>query len=529
MRKIYLPVLCCALALFAISCQPTTKHTPDQEIVILFENDVHCAIDGYSQLSALRNEEAKQTPYVAVVSAGDFAQGSAIGSLSQGESIVKLMNVVHYDAVTIGNHEFDYGIEQQKKLMHELDAAVVCCNFTDIHNHLQYKPFVIRRYGKVKVAYVGVATPTTFTTSTPTIFENEKGELIYSFHADDTFELVQKAVDKARKRGADYVIVLSHLGDDTALDNSVDLIAATTGIDAVLDGHQHHILNYKLPNANGDSVILASTGTQFMRLGKLTIDTTGELSVTLLDAENYAAHDEKVDVAIEEITTEMHDIIGQVVGHTDVDLTMLKNGRREVRRGETNLSDLLTDAFRFVTGADIGIANGGGIRNQIKAGDITFGAVYSVIPFNNTMRKLECTGQQLLDALEVGVALAPEENGDFLHVSGLRYTYTTAVPTSIMLDKNQLFIGVGQTRRILSAEVERNGEWESIDPEATYTLGGQSYILVNKGANGALQFMQEIDCEQIRDVDAVIKYLDAIGNVTAEQYGVAQEREVRVK
>ena len=512
------------LVLTLTACFPHKQQHPTQPVVILFENDVHCAIEGYSQLSALRNQLQKQTPYVGIVSAGDFAQGAAIGSLSQGESIIRLMNAVHYDAVTIGNHEFDYGIPQQQHLMKRLQADVVCCNFTDKHNHLLYDPYTLRHYGNITIAFVGVATPTTFNTSTPTYFEDENGNCIYTFHADDTFELVQKAVNKARRHGADYVIVLSHLGDDTALDNSVDLIKATTGIDAVLDGHQHHILNFQVTNAKGEPVILASTGTQFQRYGKLTIDTTGLMTVDLISGEQFGDTDPNIDQIIDDIRTEMDNLVGQVVGYTEVPLTMLKKGRREVRRGETNLSDFLTDAFREATGADIGIMNGGGIRNQLDKGEITYGDIYSVIPFNNTMRKLQCTGQQLLDALEVGVALAPEENGDFLHVSGLRYAYTISVPSSVILDNNKLFAGVGETRRILHAEVERESGWEPVHPDSIYTLGGQSYILVSKGAGGALQFMTEIDCEPVGDVEAVVQYLDKLGTVTKSRYGKSQDR-----
>jgi len=519
MKNIYL--ICATVAVLMLNaCQPTGKNP----VVILFENDVHCAIDEYAKLSALRNRIKKETPYVAIVSAGDFLQGAAIGSISQGESIIKVMNAVKYDATTIGNHEFDYGIPQQQHLMSELNADVVCCNFTDTLENMPYKPYCLKQFGDVTVAFVGAATPLTFSSSTPTFFEDENGNCIYSFHAEDCFELIQGAADNARRQGADYVIVLSHLGDDSALDSSVELIRATTGIDAVLDGHQHHILNLKIANATGDSVILASTGTQFQRFGKLTIDTTGVMSVELINNTPDMAKDPRVERIVAKIEAEMQEKIGQVVGHTDIDLTMLKDGEREVRRGGTNLSDFLTDAFRVATGADIGIMNGGGIRNQINAGDITFGDVYSVIPFNNTMRKLQCTGQQLLDALEVSVALEPEENGDFLQVSGLRYTYTTAVPSSVMLDHNQLFVGVGKTRRIRSAEVERNGEWLPVDPKATYTLGGQSYILVSKGASGALQYMEEIECDHIGDVQAVLNYLDQLGNITSDLYGKTQTR-----
>ena len=87
---------------------------PDKDIVILFENDVHCAVDGYAKFGALKHEMQAQTPYVAVVSAGDFVQGAAMGSITSGESIISIMNAVGYDAVVIGNHEFDYGVPQMK-------------------------------------------------------------------------------------------------------------------------------------------------------------------------------------------------------------------------------------------------------------------------------------------------------------------------------------------------------------------------------------------------------------------------------
>ena len=512
-------------AFFLLVLALTACQQAKQPIVIFFENDVHCAIDDYAKFSALRNQAKQHTPYVAVVSAGDFAQGAAIGSLSQGESIIKVMNAVKYDATTVGNHEFDYGIPQQQHLMRELNAKVLCCNFSDLDGNLLYKPYSLHRFGQVTVAFVGAATPTTFNSSTPTYFEDGKGNFIYSFHADDSFALIQAATNDARKHGADYVIVLSHLGDDTALDNSVDMIRTTVGIDAVLDGHQHHILNLKVPNAQGDSVILASTGTQFQRFGKLTIDTAGLISVELIENTPDMETDPKVERVIAQIKADMQSMTSKVVGYSQVPLTMLKNGKREVRRGETNLTDFLTDAFRDATGADIGVMNGGGVRNQLPAGEITYGDIYSVIPFNNTMRMLQCTGQQLLDALEVGVAHAPDESGDFIHVSGMRYTYTTAIPSSVMLDHNQLFIGIGKTRRIISAEIERNGQWIPVDPNATYTIGGQSYILTCKGAAGAFQYMKEIDCNHVGDVEAVLNYLDKLGTVSAEQYAEPQLRE----
>lgn len=520
------------LAMILCACQTAKK--PDHDIVILFENDVHCALDGYTKLGALKQEMLAQTPYVAVVSAGDYVQGAALGSITKGESVIQIMNAVGYDVTTIGNHEFDYGVDQMKHLMSELKANVVCCNFTDLNDKLLFDPYTIKQFGDVKVAFVGAATPTTFTSSTPTYFEDSKGNLIYSFHVEDCFKRIEKAAKEARSNGADYVIVISHLGDDTEIDNSVDMIRNTSGIDAVLDGHQHHIINQRINNSKGKPVILASTGTAFLRMGKLTIDTNGELSVELIKSVNYEGKDEHVEKVIEEIHAQLNDRINAVVGHTDVPLTMMRFNDREVRRGETNLADFLTDAFLAETGADVAMMNGGGIRNQIDAGSITFGEIYSVMPFNNTICMVECTGQQILDALEAGVSLEPEENGSFMQVSGMRYSYDPSIPSTVKYDNNNMFIGIAGDRRVISAEIKNKetGEWEPLDVNKTYTVGGQSYILQNKGAEGIFNTAKKVQCESCAnrtDVQAVVDYLQKIGRITMRQYGKTQQRVTVVK
>ncbi len=502
---------------------------PDKDIVILFENDVHCAVDGYAKFGALKHEMQAQTPYVAVVSAGDFVQGAAMGSITSGESIITIMNAVGYDAVVIGNHEFDYGVPQMKHLMSELKADVVCCNLSDNNNNMLFPAYTIKQFGDVKVAFVGAATPTTFTSSTPTFFEDERGNLLYSFHADDSFKLIERAAKEARKNGADYVVLLSHLGDDTETDCSPDMIRATSGIDIVLDGHAHHILNKRINNAKGKPVILASTGTAFQRMGKLTINTNGELSVELINSANYKEKAPEVEEAIAKINQHLEDRINAVVGYTDVALTMLKFNEREVRRGETNLADFLTDAFRAETGADVAIMNGGGIRNQIDKGEITFGEIYSVMPFNNKLCVIECTGQQILDALELGVSLEPEENGSFMQVSGMRYSYDISIPSSVLYDSHNIFVGVGDTRRVTSVEVQdkETGEWTPLDVNKTYTVGGQSYALLNKGAEGVFVGTKRVTCETCNDrtdVQAVVDYMQKIGKISAKEYGKPQKR-----
>lgn len=505
-----------------------------EDIVILFDNDVHCAVEGYAQMESLRAQIEDSVPYVAVVSCGDFAQGDKAGSLSKGEYIVDVMNTVPYDVVTLGNHEFDYGMKQLKRLTSRLNAKTVCCNFGDIRTGKQpYKPYIIRRYGPVKVAYIGVATPTTLTTSTPTNFMDKDGQCVYTFFRDSTIALVQQAADKAREQGADYVVVLSHLGDDTEGVNSVDLIHHTHGIDVVLDGHQHHVLNQRLADAAGDSVILASTGCYFRYIGQLTIGKEGTKQVALIPVSKpYRGEYTRTCRCIDKVQRKLECITARAVGFAQVELTMNDaNGERLVRSGETNLGDFTADAMRKVAGAQIGVVNGGGLRASLPAGNVNYGQLVGVCPFNNTLYTVEATGQQMIDALEVAVRLYPEESGDFMQVSGLRYTFDASVPSSVCLDERGLYIpdslyAPSARRRVVSVEVqEEDGSWTAIEPQKTYTVAGLSYILVCEGAAGMYRFTKPLPGEHIADTEVLARYIAMIGDtIQACDYAEAAGR-----
>jgi len=273
-----------AVTLLLTVCTPPY----DCPIYILYDNDVHCSVEGYEKVAALRAELLKQTIYVNVVSCGDFVQGNKVGSVSKGKYPVAVMNAVPYDYVTLGNHEFDYGVGQMKKLMWWLKPKCLCCNLTYLPTGKNlFDSYDVRSYGNKYVAFIGVATPTTIVNSIPTNFEDEQGNVLYDFHSDDLITLVQQAVNAARTEGVDKVIVLSHLGDDTKMISSLDLIRQTTGIDVVLDGHSHHVINTKVANMNGDSVLLASTGSNFRYVGKLLIDKDNSLHNELVDLSQY--------------------------------------------------------------------------------------------------------------------------------------------------------------------------------------------------------------------------------------------------
>lgn len=521
-----------------------------QPIVILYENDAHCAVEGYARLAGQRDAERQHTPYVAIVSSGDFAQGNTVGSLTKGEAIVRIMNAVGYDYLTIGNHEFDYTVPQMQHLSEMLTAKTLCCNFSryeqdnddndDRDSDDLYPAYEVKDFGGTKVGFIGVATPSTFRSSTPTYFIDDNGNLLYNFHQTDTYECVQEAVNDAREEGAEIIIVLSHLGDDPEVAYSRALIAATHGIDVVLDGHAHHVLNERLVNDRGDSVTLTSTGTKFAYIGRLTIDTDNRVTTELLPISDCHRVNQAVQDTVLAIQQELEARVNAPVGTTAFALADRDNqDNRLVRKQETNLGDFMADVARYTTGANIGVCNGGGLRAGLYNETITFGNIVSIWPFNNTMRVVECTGQQLLDAFEVSAANLPRENGDFMHVSGLRYTINPHVPTSVIWDDNRMFNGVGKTRRIAKMEVfmladgesdklpyEQRGTWQQVNPNAVYTIGGQSYIIACSGASGMFAKMRllPVEGEPVNDVDAVCAYIQAMGGTINEVYRRPQRR-----
>ena len=203
--------------------------------------------------------------YVALVDCGDSVQGDVIGTLSKGEYLVDIMNEVGYDFASFGNHEFDYTLPQLQKLIDKAKYQYLCCNLTytgkDGKGLTGYKAYEIKTYGDIKVAFVGIDTPESFTKSTPTYFRDANGNFVYSFaegnKGADLYNKVQETVDAAKKDGATYVVALAHLGVDESSEpwRSTDLIANTTGIDAVLDGHSHSTIAMELvKNKDGKEI-----------------------------------------------------------------------------------------------------------------------------------------------------------------------------------------------------------------------------------------------------------------------------------
>lgn len=553
----FILVLAMAFGLLTGSASVFAKTLNHGEIVILYTNDVHNGVDqvknengyvsniGYAGVAAYKKMMEKQygKNYVTLVDAGDAVQGDAIGTLSKGQYLVDIMNKVGYDIFVPGNHEFDYGMDRMQELMKKLDAKVISSNFTDLRtNKLVYNAYTMVTYGKgsskTKVAFVGITTPEAFTKSTPAYFQDDKGDFIYGFKegndGKDLYDAVQSAVNAAKKKGADYVIAIGHLGIDEQSKpwRSIDVIENTTGIDAFIDGHSHStVISELVKNKAGKDVVLTQTGSKLASIGRLVINKDGSITTDLI--RGYKKQDADTLSFVTDIEKSFADDLAAKVGKTDVALTVNdpESGKRMVRSQETNLGDLCADAYRYILGngksgkesgpADIAFVNGGGIRANIDAGDITFGEVIAVHPFNNVGCVVEATGQEILDALEMASRVTPQENGGFLQVSGLTYTIDTSIESTVEVDDKKNFVKVAGAYRVKNVMVGG----KPLDLEKTYTVASHNYMLLD-GGDGINMFRDNKVVVQpvLLDNQVLISYIQnylngVVGNEYSNPYG----------
>ena len=511
-----------------------------QDVMILFTSDVHCGIEsnfGYAGLAMVRDAYKNAGYHVLLVDNGDSIQGEPVGTMTTGEANIKLMNAVGYDIATMGNHEFDYGMDRFFELSKMANFPYISCNFNK-GGELQFAPYVIKEFDGVKIAFVGITTPKTLTSSTPKYFQDENGNFIYGFFEDETgeglYNAVQKAVDDARAEGASIVIAMAHLGNEAECSPYTykDVIANTTGINALLDGHSHDTDHVEMRNKARETVLRQGCGTKLEGVGYLKIAAKNgamKAGVMMWNNDDFNATqlyqlDTDVTKAVAEATETLNAKLAEVVAKTDVELTIndpvavTEDGKavRIIRNAETNLGDLCADAYRYVSGADIAFVNGGGIRVSIKEGDITLNDILKVHPFGNALCVCEATGQQILDALEFGAKDVPGEFGGFLQVSGLTYEIHTSVPSSVKLDDKGLFAGVEGEYRVKNVMVGG----EPLDMEKIYTLASHNYMLQGQG-DGYTIFEDNVYTQEsvMLDNQVLITYItEGLNGVVGAEY-----------
>ena len=544
MRKILALVLAMALCCGLFS--GVSAEEAKQDVVILYTNDVHTYIDNplsYDVIAGIKAELEKiyGQGNVLLADAGDHVQGTAYGSMDKGDTILALMNAAGYDIATLGNHEFDYGMEKALANVQAAAFPYVSCNFYHEENGVPGEPVleashIFETAGGLKVAFVGITTPETFTKSTPAYFQDENGSYIYGISGgEDGAALaadVQKAID-AVADNADVVIGLGHLGDDPASQpwTSEETIAKVSGLDAFIDGHSHStVIGKEVFGKDGQTVLLTQTGEYFDAIGMMVISgETGAITTDLIgfnkltevvkDENGEVKKDDKGNEITEVVGYElvsnlytgeawpvndevaavkeawMADIdtrLGAKIGETALTLDNYDaEGKRLVRSQETNTGDFCADALYYLfdnmgLDVDVAIMNGGGVRNKAVTGELTYKVAKSIHTFGNVACLQTVTGQQLLDALEWGARSAGtgEECGGFLQVAGITYKIDTEWPESTRKDDKGVWIG-GPTGgyRVHSVQVynKETQAYEPLDLTASYNLAGYNYTLRDLG------------------------------------------------
>lgn len=418
-------VLLLALVIGFFASPLTARADGERTLTILHTNDIHGRAEesdenniiGYAKYKTIVDSYKNEGPTL-VLDAGDVLHGTNFATLSEGANMVELMNAVGVDAMTPGNHDFNYGAKRLLELANSANFKVLAANITDEAGNNPFASYAVFEKDGIKVGVLGLATPETKYKSNPL---NTEG---YNF-SDEALN-ADRAVESLKANGVDVIVLLSHLGIDQASKVNtytvLNQMNHKADLDVVIDGHSHSLLEH---GKDYQGTMIASTGAHFANIGCTTVtikeDGSKEVSSRLInkaEADKYQANQNIVDI-IATKNAANDEITAKVVGNSKTDLDGL---REHVRTGETNLADLIADAIKRETNADVVLTNGGGIRDSISKGEITLGDVLTVLPFGNQVTVIKVTGQDIQDALQHGAGKYPDANGGFPQVAGMTYT-----------------------------------------------------------------------------------------------------------
>ena len=501
------------------------------QIVILHTNDVHGAIDGYAKVAALKAEYEAKGAEVLLMDAGDYIQGTTSVSVSKGATAVELMNLAGYDLATLGNHEFDYGMDNLQTILEKAEFGVVAANIQLNGKAAFDANKVFELADGTKVGVFGLATPETATKANPAMIKG-----VTFLAGDELYACAEQQVKALTEAGCDYIICLGHLGIDSESEpnRSIDVLSKVTGIDVFIDGHSHSDYEAVKAATNGTGkvgdTLITSTGTAAANVGVVTISKDG-ITVSSVDLSKYEGSVKAVADRAAAIKAEIEAEYGAVFAKTEVDL----NGERDPgnRTEETNLGDLIADAILWQASKDgslpvakenvVAITNGGGIRASIAKGDITKNDVNTVLPFGNTVTYVTVTGEVLLEALEASTYCTPEAVGAFPQVAGIEFT----VDTSKAYDQGEqypdsTYYGPKSINRVTITSI--NGK--DFDPKATYVVVTNDFMAAGGDTYYAFTTSANIVDTGIPMDEALMSYIteELDGVITAEKYGEPQGR-----
>jgi len=501
------------LALGAVLLVVSNCHAAKSRVVVLHTNDTHTHIDdgrvAFSEIAAEKARLEALGENVILVDAGDYVQGTALGGFDSGKSVINIMNAAGYNVATLGNHEFDYGIKAMFDNIARTKFRTVSCNFigrnsADDPGRLIFPSYTVITSGTVRVAFVGVTTPTTIVSAKPSTFlDPTQTYRAYDFiagkHGEALYAAVQDAVNQAAKH-ADYTIVLGHLGisPDCAGYMSTDVIAHTTNFVALVDGHSHsEYTGSRVRNAAGKEVVLTQSGSYLGLLGCIVLeDNQCVMAGTIY---TRGEKDPKVARLEQELSDAVERQLGVKIARAPVALCSYRPGTNErlARKQECSAGDFAADAVLWYANekaglaCDIALMNGGNVRADVPAGHVTLKALRTVQPFAGNIGVVKANGRQILEALEFGAqAVGEGEFGGFLQVAGLSYTVDATIKPSVCVDATGSWLSgpSNGVYRVGGVKVYngRTGTFAPLDPNAVYRIVGNAFTLVEGGDGFAM-------------------------------------------
>lgn len=469
----------------------TEANGADFSLTILHTNDTHAALKDAPKratlVQELRAEAGNENSLL--LDAGDVFSGSLYFNEFGGQADLELMNYMGYDAMTFGNHEFDLGLSEDghqalADFVAGADFPFVSANvdfsgdakfdglqndtYTDMAEDGQIYNGMIKEIDGEKVGIFGLTTEETINISSTEAVD-----------ITDYIAAAEEAVAAFETAGVNKIVAVTHLGynDSAVWDNDMLLAQSVAGIDVVVGGHTHTAL---MPPAmltneeSGDPVVIVQAGSNGSLLGELDVTFDDMGVITSHVGEHHKVSDAVADPTAVEILAPYKEVVDakgaeSIGAYAEVFL----NGTRDmggVRTSETNLGNLVADgmlakAQEIDPETVIAVQNGGGIRNSIDVGDITYGEVLSVMPFGNSLAIMDLTGAELLAALEVGVSSYPSELGSFLHVSGLEFVFDPSKPAG---------------ERVVDANVVTEDGLLPISEDENYKVATNTYIATGK-------------------------------------------------
>ena len=482
-----------ALGLFTTAFATPLFAAEPTNITLIHTNDTHSNVEdngstiGFAKMATYA-AQVRAEGNTLVLDAGDMFQGMPFANMEKGHSIIALANQVGYDVMVPGNHEYDFGAENFDAIVEKLNFPVIAANILK-NGEAAFEAYMIKDFDDVKVGIFGIATP-------ETAYKTHPNNVIGYDFTDITVAAQETVTILKEVEEVDVVIMLAHLGLDEGDHTSDNVANAVEGIDVIIDGHSHTLLE---EGRMVNDTLIVSTGEKLQNIGRVelvvedgkVVSKTASL-VTYADLSEVTP-DEVVTQIIAETNVAQEVILQEVVGQTAVALV----GEREnVRTGETNLGQLATNAIIDLTGADVVMINGGGIRATIEAGDITRKDLITVFPYGNTVMVKAIKGSDIVAALEHGVSGYPDQKGAFPHTAGITFTLNA-------------YKEAGE--RISDVKVAG----VAIDMDATYTLATNDFMAV--GGDDYTMFSDyPVAAEYNTLMDTLMDYIEAVGVVAGE-------------